>query len=148
MPKNLIPGREREFTPLSNRLYERLRPYLREYLPSEPAWEVKFDWFEYLFGLMHCYHSEDWALVEQRISERNDAGVRGWGPIGCFGWRHREDPNWIVKEMKVQNGVLPPDLAKLRRAALAGDDPAAPQQFLLAKDMFDNFVARVSSSWW
>lgn len=143
-----IPGREREATPLSNRLYERLRPYLREYLPSEPTWEVRFDWFEYLFGLMHCYHSQDWALVEQRISEGNNAGVRGWGPIGCFGWRHCEDPNWIVNEMKVQNGILPPDLANLMRAVLPGDDPAAQQRFLLAKDTFDNFVARVASNWW
>ena len=142
-----IPGREREFTPLSNHMQKCLRPILHEYVPSELTWERTFDWFEYLLGLLHCYRTEDWPSVEQKISEGKAEKGHGWGPLGCFGWRHKWNSDWLPNETKIQNGVLPPNLAKLRVALLPGNNPAALQRFLLAKDSFDSFVMAVVDRW-
>ena len=46
--QRLLPGREREHTPLSNHLYDFLREPLREYLPDDTVYEATFDWLEYL----------------------------------------------------------------------------------------------------
>jgi hypothetical protein len=142
-----IPGREREFTPLSNHVQHCLRPFLHEYIPGDLAWERAFDWFEYLAGFLHCYETEDWPAVEQKISEGKAKTGDGWGPLGCFGWRHRWSSEWLPNETKVQNGLLPPNVAKLRQALLPGNNPAALQRFLLAKDSFDSFVTAAVSRW-
>jgi SIR2-like domain len=75
----------RWLTPASDRLTEKLREPLREYLPNESQYEDAFDTFEYLFAL---------AYAEQR--ERNG---RVWAPAGSFGWRQlrRGDASVLAK---------------------------------------------------
>lgn len=69
-----LPGREKEYTPLNNHLYELLREPLKGFLPDEVHYQKCFDRFEYLLALVH--------------SDLNlKSGYDGWGPIGCFGWR-------------------------------------------------------------
>lgn len=145
--QKLIPGREREFTPLSNHMEKCLRPVLFEYIPGDLAWERAYDWFEYLLGLLHCFRTEDWPSIEQKISEGKAEEVRAWGPPGCYAWRHRWNSDWLPNETKIQDGVLPPNIAKLGQALLPGNSPAALRRFLLAKDSFDNFVRRVAHGW-
>ena len=61
------------------------RPCLREYIPGDLAWEHAFDWFEYLAGFLHCYENgEDWAVIEQRVSEGTAETGEGWGSHRMF----------------------------------------------------------------
>lgn len=142
--QKLIPGRERESTPLSNQMELFLRPVLNEYLPSERDWEHTFDLFEYLLGLLHCYRAEDWPSVEQAISEGKQTEGYGWGPLGRFGWRNRRNHDWLLNEMEIRNGVLPAKISRICAALLPGNNPAALHRFLLAKTSFDNFVRRAT----
>jgi len=143
--QKFLPGRERQFTPLSNRLFECLRPMLHEYLLGDLAYEGTFDWFEYLAGLIHCHRTADWITLEKAKTEGRDP--KAWGPIGCFGWRHREDSEWLLTELQIKDGVLPERLGRVREAFFQGNNPGALARFLLAKEAFDNFVVSVVSGW-
>jgi hypothetical protein len=142
-----LPGRERQYTPLSNHLYEQLKPFLREILPSDSDYEHTFDWFEYLLGLMYCYYTHDWDEYGRAKAEGHPERVRIWGPLGCFAWRHRLDPESVLYEARVVDGVLPNNIAKVRQAFLPGNNPGALQRFLLAKEAFDRFVESAAGSW-
>lgn len=70
---------ERAYTPVNNHLEEVLREPFREYLPDDDQYRKFFDRFEYLF-----------ALVYTDLFEKQEN--RFWAPIGCFGWRYRDEP--------------------------------------------------------
>jgi hypothetical protein len=62
-------------TPASDRLAEKLREPLREFLPSEEQYVDAFDTFEYLFALAYA--------------DRRERNGRVWAPVGAYGWRQR-----------------------------------------------------------
>jgi hypothetical protein len=64
-----VPGGQRYYTPIQNRLHSVLREPLREFVREEERWEEVFDRFELLFAVV-CAHLEN-----------------GWFPPGRFGWR-------------------------------------------------------------
>lgn len=78
MPKEvaaILPGRKKEnFTPLSDYLYDILRPYFIDILPHDIQYEQAFDRFEYLLSLVY-------ADVNSKGEDRF------WAPMGSFGWR-------------------------------------------------------------
>ncbi len=138
-----IPGREQDFTPLSNRLFEYLRPYFKESIPSNLSYESDFDWFEYLIGLIYCYHKEDWGEHEKAKAEGKE--LRGvWGPLGCFVRRHPFQPEWIIHKMEIKNGLLPERLAKVRGAFFPGNT-GAHSRLLLAKEAFEKCIMSEAS---
>ncbi|HYN50799.1 MAG TPA: hypothetical protein VES62_07720 [Thermoleophilaceae bacterium] len=69
----MLPGMERMFTPLSDRLATIARQWLA--IPSEAIFEVEFDRFELLVGLA-CY-------------DLRRAEFEEWAPMGRFTWRGR-----------------------------------------------------------
>lgn len=70
----LLPGLERNHTPLSDHLVATVRPWLSDMEPDEPAFERAFDRFEYLLGLV-------------MFDLRRDSPLGGWAPVGRFSWR-------------------------------------------------------------
>ncbi|MEN3054895.1 MAG: SIR2 family protein [Candidatus Methanosuratincola petrocarbonis] len=73
--KELVPrpNAANEYTPLSNYLFDLLRPLLRDYLPDDTRYEETFDTFEYLLALTYM------DLVRE-----------SWSPTGRFMWRYIE----------------------------------------------------------
>ena len=141
--QNDIPGRESEPTPLSNRLFDHLRPYFHELIPSSLSYESDFDWFEYLVGLLHCYYREDWAEHESAKAAGKEArGV--WGPLGCFYWRHRFQSEWIINKMQLKDKLLPPRMGEMRGAFFPGNSGEL-SRFLLAKESFEKFIRNSAS---
>src|SRR5439155_16202210 len=67
-----MPGYERHYTPVNDRMFDVLRESLREYFPGDSEYEEAFDRFEYLV-----------ALIE--FDQRGEM----WAPVGRFGWRSR-----------------------------------------------------------
>lgn len=77
---------EREYTPLSNRIYQVMRGPLRDIVPQESQYERLFDRFEYIRALVHA----DSTLKE---------GKGLFYPIGCFGWRNALSERTIMNEL-------------------------------------------------
>jgi hypothetical protein len=85
-----LPGMERHHTPLNDHLQQVLREPLREYLPQEEYYQKCFDRFEYLFALVHA-----------DLREKQESSITG--PLGCFLWRNRHDPeNHIAVEIELE----------------------------------------------
>ena len=83
-----IPGKERNYVPRSDHLFEILKPTLEELLFLGKSYERLFDDFEVYSALVY-------------------AGITGrdWGPIGRFGWKYSRDIgdnpfNRIIEEAK------------------------------------------------
>ncbi|HMB93174.1 MAG TPA: SIR2 family protein [Rhodothermales bacterium] len=74
--QELLPGREREYTPLSNHLLEVLRNPLQDLLPDQREYESCFDTYEYLFALLYADE------ITEEIGE--DFGFSG--PLGRYSW--------------------------------------------------------------
>jgi len=124
-----LPGLERHHTPINDYLFDKLRSTLREYIPRDEDYQVIFDRFEYLLGLVHA----DLA--------RYDDGDGGWyGPIGCFKWRYSFNPESgisykIGKELETEGSNWAP-----LKAGLFG---GSVEQANTAKAKFDTFLKKV-----
>lgn len=66
----LLPGREQNRVPLSEHLYETLKPVLDETLFLGSEYDRAFDTFEMLYAVEYLHQSG-----------------RGWAPVGRFGWK-------------------------------------------------------------
>ena len=124
-----LPGMERSYTPLNNRLYQVLREPLREYLPQDQAYQKCFDRFEYLFALVH---------VDLREKQKQPTV----GPVGCFAWRNIMLEDHIVTEIELEikdagNNWLP---------LKAGLFDGSLERFQYLKHEFDKFVQGLN--WW
>jgi len=90
------PGMAQSYTPISDHLFRRLRPIMKELLPDDDVFENVFDKFEYLLGLVHA--------------DLNREGHEGsdylWGPFGSFVYKRRfpeaNTPKQIEKELQEQ----------------------------------------------
>ncbi|PCJ54971.1 MAG: peptidase C14 caspase catalytic subunit p20 [Planctomycetota bacterium] len=72
----MLPGHERNFTPLSEYLLKLLQPVLDDNLYLGGDYESHFNRFEVLMALIHADLDYD---LNKNI----------WGPIGRFGWKER-----------------------------------------------------------
>jgi hypothetical protein len=90
-----LPGLERRHTPLSDHLFEALRPCLADLIPLEAEYERQFDGFEFVLGLVH------FDLT------RGESG--GWGPVGRFSWRgeYRPGEDTAIAEELLSGGRQP-----------------------------------------
>jgi hypothetical protein len=88
-----LPGRERQFTPFNDYVFEILREPLRDYIPDDKTYDEAFDWFEYLLGMVHC----DLNATPEDIENVKRGAERGiWGPVGRFLWKHRNSAESIL----------------------------------------------------
>ena len=87
--QKLLPNREREYTPLSNHLMQKLKEFLSGYINHEKGLEEVFDRFEYVYSLVR------WEM-DGRLNGH------GWAPFGCFGWRNAryDQQNSIMKVLQ------------------------------------------------
>lgn len=76
-------GYEHNITPVSNRVRDVLREPLRDYLPSESAYDDTLDRFEYLVALIELD-------IEMGANTVIPEGSTLGGPPGRFAWRSRE----------------------------------------------------------
>ena len=72
-----LPGYDRHYTPMSEYLFKILQPKLDDILFIGKSYESSFDEFEVFFAL----------VVRDIKKQREDYP---WGPIGRFGWKHRQ----------------------------------------------------------
>lgn len=73
----VLPGREREFTPLQNHLETLLWPLFRSDFPSEAAFQLAFDRLEVFAALSYAIPA----------IEKGEKGDRYWTLPGSYGWR-------------------------------------------------------------
>jgi hypothetical protein len=130
-----LSGREREFTPLSNYLWEVLREPLRACLPDDADYEETFDWFEYLLALAHC---------DLRM-KANPKDV--WGPVGRFGWRVAHGLSRIVDDTQLEGRPTPPRVCSAIAAGLF-TGPRETRRFVEVKTEYDKFLAEATRGWW
>jgi len=94
-----IPGHERHYTPLSEYLFKILQPRLDDTFFLGKNYETAFDEFEVIFAL---------AIADIRQAKGRDV----WGPIGRFGWKHRNRDNGplarIVNDARNRKEQWPP----------------------------------------
>ena len=83
----LVPGLERHYTPMSDRLFDWLRDPLRGFIPADDAYEKTFDRFEYVRALVH-------GDILQKI------GKPIWGHPGRFVWKHNSGRTSILGELE------------------------------------------------
>jgi hypothetical protein len=142
-----LPGREREFTPLSNHLFELFREPMREYLADDSEYENAFDWLEYLIALVHADLTSSWPALQQ--AEQEGKEPTAWGPIGCFGWRNRYGDREIVAEPELNKGEqLPGKVAAVLQAGLFGGGGATYyDRFRGVKRAFDRRLGTVRMQW-
>jgi hypothetical protein len=123
-----LPGRDREYTPLSNHLRETLRETLKEYLPEERVFDAAFDRLEYLFSLRY------W----QSTSKNPDYA---WAPLGRFAWTARYRPQLqIAGKLDAEIESLGSDWPPLKFGVLEGP----VDELKLRKQSFDEFIAKRS----
>lgn len=121
-----FPGREREYTPLSNHLRRVLREPLKEYLPEDTDYDVVFDRLEYLFSL---------RFWQSTFPNREYA----WAPLGGFAARSKYRPHLQIMrkmddEIESLGGNWPPLKAGLFEGTI--------QELKEAKQAFDNYIDR------
>lgn len=143
--QRLLPGREREHTPLSNHLFQILREPLRQYLPDDSAYDAAFDWFEYLLCLVHCDQQVTRPVLEQRKSENPDFPI--WAPMGRFCWKG-EERNIVRETDQMQDGSLPANiLAALQAGFCEAGDGTRTDKYLNLRAGLGRHILRVRQQW-
>jgi hypothetical protein len=123
-----LPGMERHYTPMSERLQSIVREDLTELVPDDRRLEDLFDMFEYL-----------WGLTVLGMDERR--GGR-WGPTGAFTWRHR----YSYSESAMPGAVLQTQLderGEEHPLMTAGWLGGSLERIAEAKAAYDALVANV-----
>lgn len=124
----LIPGKERRYLPFNDYLYARnavLAP-LRELVPIEEQFEEYFDRFEYLLGLVH---------TDIRAQQNGHL----WAPIGCFGWRGKDQESDPVRTVGVEIAEALEQWRPLRDGLFGGSLDRAKT----AKTAYDDLIQDV-----
>jgi hypothetical protein len=148
--KGIIPGKERDHTPLSNYVFEALRHALRECIPSDVEYESLFGWFEFLLAL--SYTSNDATVeVAQQIREDDQGKYYIWSPVGRFSW-NRRNREGLEREARITDPTnIPPLAQKIINAGLCrppkGGGSDAEWYMAMQKGM-DLFLQQVRVRHW
>lgn len=119
---NRIPDYKDRYTPFSDYVFKLLQPRLDDALFLGKRYERAFNEFEMLYGLAIAFRN--------RANERS-----AWGPVGRFGWKHREFSGF--KNTAIQQGK---DWAPWKAGVFKGDY----NLFLTALDEYAGYVARLN----
>jgi hypothetical protein len=122
-----LPGLERHYTPLSDWLFDNLRPSLRSLVPDDQAYDEAFDRFEYFLGVAF--------LASTRTAS---------SPVGRFAWKNRNRfenglPQAVASELLEFGDEWPP----LKAGVFGRDHEIATQ----ALQDYATLVARTATSW-
>ncbi len=143
--QRLLPGREREHTPLSNHLYDFLREPLREYLPDEAVYAATFDWLEYLICLAHIDLQVTRTQLREERSKNPDFYL--WAPAGRFCWNGIER-NVMQETESAQDGSFPPNvLAALQAGFCEAGDGTRTDKYLDIRAGLSRFIVQVRREW-
>lgn len=126
-----LPGQDRKYTPLNNHLFDVLRKNFLEIIPDNNNYQRLFDKFEYLQALVYA---------DLRFSPDHNI----WGPVGCFGWRYNLFRENNILDIIQQEANSAGDDWSLLKTGLFG---SSIDRFTEVKNKFDDFVGRVSRSW-
>lgn len=133
---NQFPGFERQYTPVSNHLFDLLKPVLLKYLSDERRYEAYFDRFEFFLALAYADTSDKFHPNNASIF-----GMKFWGPIGRFGWKKNLDLKVpfqeLVREAKEAGSKWPPFAAGMFSGSL--------DRFL---EIYDGIIERVNKLGW
>jgi hypothetical protein len=143
--QQLLPGRQREHTPLSNHLHDSLREPLRDYLPDDRDYDHAFDWFEYLLALTYC----DLQNSEAKLAEeaQRDPGFHLWAPVGRFGW-NASDRSIVAKTAISADGEMPMEVAAaLQNGFFAAKSETDSGKYIQVKAAVDRLIALVRQQW-
>jgi len=113
-----LPGYERRYTPISDRLCDVLKPILMPFFSTEDAYEAAFDRFEYLVAL---------AYADYRVYK---AKIGFWVPGGRFVWRRE----WA-------SAAGQPNIADQIAAEIARDGVQWP---MLQRGLFEGSLERLT----
>jgi hypothetical protein len=139
--QKVLPGREREHTPLSNHLFQILRDPLREYLPDDVMYDAIFDWLEFLLSLVHI----DVEVTRNQLREdkAKDPDCYYWTPLGRFFWK-RMERSVLEDTEPTADGILPPKVvAALQAGFFESGDGARTDKYLDIRAAFGRFLRRV-----
>lgn len=80
----------KQYTALSEHLFELLREPLRRYIPDDHQFDESFDRFEYIRSLVYA----------DRYNKKERKMMEWHAPVGRFGWKaHREPETSIIKQV-------------------------------------------------
>lgn len=121
-----IPGHERHYTPHSEYLFKILQPRLDDTFFLGKNYETAFDEFEVFFAL---------AIANIEMAKNG----RVWGPIGRFGWKHRNRDNGplarIIKDARMRKEAWPPIRAGMFGGDFESFDKAATEYLQLVEGL-------------
>jgi hypothetical protein len=143
--QRLLPGREREHTPLSNHLYDFLREPLREYLPDDAVYAATFDWLEYLICLAHIDQQVTRTQLREEKTKNPDFYL--WAPAGRFCWKGLERS--VMHETEAaSDGSFPPNvLAALQAGFCEAGDGTRTDKYLDIRAGLMSFIVQVRREW-
>ncbi len=137
--QKVLPGRENEYTPLSNHLFETLRAPLRPYIPDDTLYEQSFEWFEYLFCLLYC----DARVTRESLAEMersNPAFILRAFP-GRFVWKQASDQTIMDMTELSKGEPYPPRVSGILRAGMFESGGALnDDKYMQVKAAFDRFL--------
>jgi hypothetical protein len=139
LSKRLLPGRENEFTPFKNYLFEVLRDIVRDVVPDDRSYDEAFDWFEYLLGLVHCDQTATPEELEGVKSRADQSHI--WGPIGRFLWNHRNSDDAVQRRTQFEpTGPYPECVTAILQVGFFGSHFTGLnyERFALIKRGFDS----------
>ncbi len=87
----LLPGRGQECTPLTNFVFDILKPFFKDITSGEDDYQRLFERFEFLWSMIFVDSSED------RRGQNNDYA---WAPPGRYAWSGRRWGKGISKEIE------------------------------------------------
>ena len=143
--QKVLPGREREYTPLSNHLYALLREPLRQYLPDDAGYDATFDWLEFLLSLAHI----DLQVTRTQIREEKakNPNFFYWTPVGRYSWK-RLERNIVQETEPTKDGTLPHNvLAALQAGFCEAGDGTRTDKYLDIRASLVRFLERVRQQW-
>jgi len=128
----LIPGKEREYTPLSNHVHEVLRDHLRDLLPDDRSYDIMYDRLEYFVALLY-------ADLEMQV-QRDPNCIRI--PVGRFGWRAPHGMTSVLTDVQREVEEQGATWAPLKAGLFGG----ALERFQKAQRATNELVERLQ--WW
>jgi hypothetical protein len=118
-----------------------LRELLSGYIPDDAIYDETFDWFEYLFALIHCDRTiSPEALAALKAKEEWSI----WGPRGRFVWKWHSDKIPVQQKAELNQGELYPiHVSSLLKAGFFGSE----ERYTDLKPGFDMTVAKMAERW-
>jgi hypothetical protein len=115
---------KKHHTPMSEVLYEYVRPYFKQVIPIDKEFDEIFDYYEFICAIVFVKNSKD-----------ND---KGWGPIGRFAYRDKK-----ISQRKLDHAKESNENFELVSAGIFD----SYSEFEEVVKLFDPFLKNLNSRW-